>query len=577
MIRRILPCLMALGLMAQVPLLQQADEACYQHRVAEARQLWERAVQTLPKGPDRAAAHLRLANLAWRVYGQAREARQHLKEAGDDGLPLAELAREELRIALWEGKGGEAWACYRRAPSAPLAIRLGMACLQVRLPDEVATCQEAIDRFLAEQPLDRVALQAKLRLALRSGQWRSLLQAWRALLGTEQLPAIANAGKRLASLLERRGDPDQLAVCLALAQSRLYPEAGWVASRLQARTETAEIRAYADFLGEVSQLSQDHYALCARGGGDRAALVTSFGAACGRLAARLTWAPGTEPQPGEAGWPRLQEALGARFGTFATLGVTGGVFDLHMGHVIRDERLPIRQYGRSAPDYRLITLDFEVSNGFESWLWDGRAAHGGWSRPEGMYRWATSPNLGRRLWESLQAGLPSEEKDLAAAQRTPIAFFPSLRARLERRGAEALRASLGTQPSREAFDRASEENAFRTAFVAHEGRHALDRGAWWRRLLLNASDLETRAKLSEIAFAPHPHLAFGGILDLNVGDATPHGQANLRVLRGLADWVSRHRTEVRGYRAEVPPLFNLSALSEEQLRQAARSLDPWSR
>ena len=123
-----------------------------------------------------------------------------------------------------------------------------MACLRVRLPDEAAACLSEVDRFLAKEPGERIALQAKLRLALRFAWPGALGQAWQALLGTES-QVIAKAGPRLAELLKGPGQPDPRALCLALAQSRLYPEAGWVASRFPPEVATAEIRAYADYLG----------------------------------------------------------------------------------------------------------------------------------------------------------------------------------------------------------------------------------------------------------------------------------------------------------------------------------------
>ena len=96
---------------------------------------------------------------------------------------------------------------------------------------------------------------------------------------------------------------------------------------------------------------------------------------------------------------------------------------------------------------------------------------------------------------------------------------------------------------------------------------------WLRR----DADREYRAKLSEVAFAPSPRLALiGGILSPNIGDETSHGQANLRVVRDLVTWMGDHASEIDGLDRSQPLLPQLDLLTDEQIRDAFRSLDPWS-
>lgn len=137
---------------------------------------------------------------------------------------------------------------------------------------------------------------------------------------------------------------------------------------------------------------------------------------------------------------------------------------------------------------------------------------------------------------------------------------------LKRTGYEG--AALGT-----AFERALGDMTTESAIFAHEGRHAIDDGLG----VEGAPELEYRAKLSEVAFAPEPRLAFGGIMFANVGDATPHGQANLRVLKGLLGWMGSHAAEIRGLHRSDPLLPQLPLLSDAQLRLAVASLDPLAR
>ena len=110
-----------------------------------------------------------------------------------------------------------------------------------------------------------------------------------------------------------------------------------------------------------------------------------------------------------------------------------------------------------------------------------------------------------------------------------------------------------------------------SSIFAYEGPHAID--AEFEKLK-NSAAREYRAKLSEIAFAPVPRLAFSGILTDNIGNGSPHGQANLKLMKGLVAWMEEHRSEIAGLDGSRPQLPQLDKLTNDQLRAAARSLDP---
>ena len=67
--------------------------------------------------------------------------------------------------------------------------------------------------------------------------------------------------------------------------------------------------------------------------------------------------------------------------------------------------------------------------------------------------------------------------------------------------------------------------------------------------------LEFTAKLSEAAFALETRFALGGILTPNLGDHTPHGRANLKIMKGLVALIDRHRDDVAGFDPERPLEF----------------------
>ena len=68
----------------------------------------------------------------------------------------------------------------------------------------------------------------------------------------------------------------------------------------------------------------------------------------------------------------------------------------------------------------------------------------------------------------------------------------------------------------------------------------------------------------------------GGILSANIGGDSSHGQANERVMRGLVSWMLANAGEIEGLDAARPYLPQLDLLTDEQLREAVRSMDPWA-
>jgi hypothetical protein len=134
---------------------------------------------------------------------------------------------------------------------------------------------------------------------------------------------------------------------------------------------------------------------------------------------------------------------------------------------------------------------------------------------------------------------------------------------------------------RAGFVAAADRAVIESSIFAHEGRHAIDAefethffGLFLGGGLNSSAALEFRAKLSEIAFAPVPRLAFGGILNENIGGPTPHGQANLKLMKGLVAWMDAHHAEIDGLDPKKPLLTQLDRLTDDQLRASARSLDP---
>jgi hypothetical protein len=140
-----------------------------------------------------------------------------------------------------------------------------------------------------------------------------------------------------------------------------------------------------------------------------------------------------------------------------------------------------------------------------------------------------------------------------------------------------VRASAADEQLRRAFLNEYWRATFQSSILAHEGRHALDRKLVTGLARLRDSNLEYRAKLSEIALADYPRLALANINDHTIGSGNAHGKANERVLRAYEKWIVANSARVRGFDAQLPALVQIDRLTDEQMRGIARSLDPIAR
>ncbi|HET8624213.1 MAG TPA: hypothetical protein VFM14_11660 [Gemmatimonadales bacterium] len=607
------------GIVPSDPPFVRAERAFMQHELAAAEKAYREVMAEDTVTDHRIEAAATLANIAWRVHQDTGSANRWLARMP---LPRGRFAtvreRVLMRLAFGNAAGAQA-AAEKRLPSAITASeRQEAVSLKAR-----AVIEPALTARLAGQPIprrDQAAIEARVsellplvegapgllepaRLllagAILSANGPAALTAWRSyyLVGTGDSASAPLAAPRQAldTLLPRlrRGlaSPEiTLATVRALAGSRWFAAAAALAlgsdqaAMDSMPADVAEVIAYARFVADVQRTTDEYYRRTLLGTSDSAAWRSALVYRGARLWPRLVW---TGPPPVYDA-AALATELARRFGAIVNVGTTAGYEDLHYGHSVLDARREVRQYGREAT-VRFVALDALVSNGFQSWAWNGRAGHGGWANAEMIVQvrplYAVEPlevwgalhdSTGRRE-EALRIASDSAA-DLARARTTAVAYFPGLAARLERDGRRALLDSLagagltGTELEA-AFTRELGSATVESSIFAHEGRHAIDAAD----PDLSTEEREFRAKLSQVAFAPYPRLAFDGIVDANLGDRTPHGQANRRVLEGVLAWMNVHAGDVTGLDRSRPLLLQLTKLSDQQLRAAVRSIDPLAR
>jgi hypothetical protein len=79
---------------------------------------------------------------------------------------------------------------------------------------------------------------------------------------------------------------------------------------------------------------------------------------------------------------------------------------------------------------------------------------------------------------------------------------------------------------------------------------------------------EFRAKLSEIAFSPDPHLVVAeSILE--------EGTANRKVIEVIVNWMQENKEHIKNYDFKKPALLQLMNVTKDQLQEAVRSVDPF--
>jgi hypothetical protein len=578
--------------------LDEALSAYHQGRVKEAEAAFQRlsADPATPAG-DKARALRETARIAWLIDGDAPRALKAVAAADGTGESLCENGRLRARVLEESGRGdlllAEADAVAGRCtqPGRADPVRLAAARGALDRSDPLAA-RKQIGALSEDGRTSLGGAAARLDLALAERNPEEALQAWRDyfwLEGEDLPPALRGRAAPAAAAFG-----DALAAAAGVeAKLRLLDvlvKGGFAkaAQRFAAAERVAEtakghawtrISTYLSVRAELESALTAAYRGEARGRspGDLDALVD-------KAAARLAAAAGRKGERADV----LRDA----YNLYGYVGDTGGHPGIHYGHLVEDDRRRVSQYGHSA-DAAFRVVDNMISNGFETWLWDGTAATGGWTevgpvvvqvRPE----YTSSPLGGWKLFsgaeerrELLAKQGESMAADVAALKAgAGVAYLPGLADRLRLQVADQIgararaRAAAGGGDLQRAYLEEHWRAMFQDGMLIHEGRHAIDKGLlwWWERL--DDEELEFRAKVAELALADYPRLALINIDDATMGGDSAHGTANVRVMRALAEWIAAHSREVRGFDPKLPPMVQIDRLSDAQIRAIGRALDP---
>ena len=620
------PCAAADDAEVPSPALAEAERASHDGRFKDACPLLGAIVaSTTARAADRDKAGQELARIAWRIDGKTDIARGRLEKIAEGARrktpPLLLLSRIELANGRWDAARSAARRALDAAGTASERRGATIALTSALVADEVEAARAGrkaaygaegrkklaealalVAPMVREEPGMLESSRTALDAAVLLGDGPAALAAWSSYFlaaGAADSTLLAGPRAVLSRVLPVWSGPaagrrEREGLVDALAASRFFTEAVIVAmdprvprdARVAAVPRIRDLVFYESYLRDVRETTDLYYRDLARGTADPEAWMKRLRVRAISLWKGLSWPSGPPPFDEKVLEDSAGTELGSRFGTAGGIGMTGGIRDLHLGHRVVDEKRVANQYGRRA-EIRFMALDAIVSNGYETWMWDGQGAHGGWGSvglvvqvrlayaEGGPRRWEEMADPERRA-KALAETAAETVRDRERAAKDSAAYLPGLSRRILDQGLlEILDEEKGRGLSggalRAAFVAATDRAVIESSIFSHEGRHAID--AQFEDVK-DPATREYRAKLSEIAFAPAPRLAFGGILNDSIGNPTPHGQANLRLMKGLVGWMDAHRAEIAGLDARAPLLPQLDKLTNEQLRAAARSLDP---
>ncbi|NLV31264.1 MAG: hypothetical protein GXY47_08915 [Acidobacteria bacterium] len=535
------------------------------------------------------------------LLGQYQEA----EKAAQQALALAKTTSEILAARLALGLAVHDHSMRRfRAGEAPddALLREG---------------REALCAVLAVEPGQPRAAELLLGISLFLGDGPTAQFAWRQFF---RLPAerpavgiLAQPSVTLARILPHLhvrplSREQRRSLIEALAQSRFYDYASLIAASSQfgkdpdiAQERTIkDIVVYDGFISRLRTLCEEFYRNTAVASGllDSISFLNNKDKAFRRdqdEEMQRLWQELSFPEGRPAySVSRFKDEMLRRFGLdWWGDGKTNGYTDILAGHRISDENRKVEQYGYSA-DIRLVVDDQMISAGYSSWFWSSLTSSmvGGTAdsstifvfRPayvEQQYQeWRNAADEGNRAKVEARISQLLFQDDALAA-KNPYGYLPGLDSSLRHAATMRIyhRIAAGNLAGADlciAF--INEFSRVQDSYLvfAHEGRHLIDKKYFLSKYTSwGAMEQERRAKLSQIVFAADPKLAFTGILSPYIGDPKiPHAMADEMIVKGYVQWMSANSGKIPGLNPSRPLLPQFNLLSDEQVRQIARNLDP---
>jgi len=590
--------------------LSEGQSAYSQNQIAQAERIFT-ALAADPSAlpPDRAAAARELARIAWLIDGNAARALDYLTVAANAGDKPCETGSLTVRVLRQSGRAAEAIsrsaALLAACPDGigddeiirthVLGARLDLAAAAGGANRAKLLTEASIDARSFGPEADIEAARLRMETGLLTGDAPAALAAWKDYFWIEEgdaPQALANAGvtavftnglARNAPLDDRLKLTDLLMRTGFAVQSRRFADAHGLQAAARDNPVMKRLQAYWSVHDQVEATFLKVNRRMARGGKTPAVLKAAASALDPLIEAAAATLMKAADSTGE-----VKAVLKSAYGLVGTgRGETSGYPSLHMGHLIEDREMLIAQHGKTAKIH-YMSVDNMLANGFESWLWDGGPMVGGW-QADGVIVQVRGAYVKSPLRAFRQSQDSPERRELIANERRlapedkaklrarPVATLPGLGDRLQIQLVDRIMAVARTRTRderglRKAFLAEFSRANFNQSIEVHEGRHAIDESLG---LSGKAEQpvFEYQAKLSELVLAEYPRMALRN-MNLNLEGNGPHDKAGARIFSEYAKWIAAHSTEVMGFDPALPALVQLDKLTDGQIREIARNLDP---
>ena len=592
--------------------VQEAVSAYRKNRIAEGKTDFTALVaDSAASNRDRAVARRELARIAWLIDADPAAARAQLESAEawtDEACQSAALLVRVLRESGQPAEAVQAAAAHRaqcREDRDALIVQEARAWADLAMQRTgsarsraLTRMKDGLDRLTAEGRRGLAAGRLNLELGLLSSTPTHAFDGWQSyfwLTKEEEAPPALLAEFPNARELFRRALAPSASLKDEIELTQLLVRAGFsreaqrfatlhrVAPKAIAHrvSDWSSIAAYFRFYDAAERMTLHHYRSVAHGKDSAETYKTEITKLIDQAAAKLASQFHTANSSS-------RDVLRRAWGLHFTVGLTGGYMSLHLGHVIENTRESVAQHGRTGVVERIV-LENMLSNGYESWLWDGWAQAGGWAEAGARliqvrtsYVGSVLTALGLRPGHPARARADAEllelrKRDDEILQTKQLADLPGLAQRLQLQTIDQIVADMKT--AGEADDDNAFEGRYWRALVGatitiHEGRHVLDQMQYAGEQALSSEELEFRAKLSELQFGEYPRLSLGKMVTGQIGGESNHGKANTRILKELGIWTAENAATVEGFDPNRPALSQTDKLTDKQMRIFACSRDP---
>jgi hypothetical protein len=286
----------------------------------------------------------------------------------------------------------------------------------------------------------------------------------------------------------------------------------------------------------------------------------------------------------------FRKTLMDRFGTLLYFHSKGRIHVYFAGSAVIREVKPFEQYGYKA-NFNFSQIDFVFGNAYDFWYFNQGFRIGGWDEngENSHFRrnvlsgpiWVWNEHAKNQdLLNKWKCEIDNESlQDDSLARLQTLVDLPGLRDRIEYRFTISILDSLQSLNL--------EGEKLRTAFIKtlmeydnrhnywHEGRHNLDADLH-SSIFHNHDSYEYWAKLSQISFANLPSFELERAFNYNpkTGPNDGHTGADAKIVTEYYNWMNTHKNEIKGLDTKRPLLCQVDLLTEDQIRNIARTLDP---